>query len=51
MRHLLTMAFGLLITLTPLRAATPINRKGLYSDQGQHKKAFYVLRQWYEGKK
>lgn len=27
------------------------NRKGLYSDQGQRKKAFYVLRQWYEGKK
>lgn len=27
------------------------NRKGLVSDQGQHKKAFYVLREWYERKK
>ena len=27
------------------------NRKGLVSDQGQRKKAFYVLREWYEGKK
>jgi len=27
------------------------NRKGLVSDQGQRKKAFYVLRDWYEGKK
>ena len=27
------------------------NRKGLFSDQGQRKKAFYVLRDWYEGKK
>ena len=27
------------------------NRKGLFSDQGQRKKAFYVLREWYEGKK
>lgn len=27
------------------------NRKGLFSDQGKRKKAFYVLREWYEGKK
>ena len=27
------------------------NRKGLVSDQGQRKKAFYVLREWYERKK
>jgi beta-glucuronidase len=27
------------------------NRKGLFSDKGQRKKAFYVLRDWYEGKK
>jgi beta-glucuronidase len=27
------------------------NRKGLFSDQGQKKKAFYVLKEWYEGKK
>ena len=27
------------------------NRKGLFSDQGQKKKAFYVLREWYERKK
>ena len=27
------------------------NRKGLFSDQGKRKKAFYVLRDWYEGKK
>ncbi|MBR4534501.1 MAG: beta-glucuronidase [Bacteroidaceae bacterium] len=27
------------------------NRKGLVSDQGQRKRAFYVLREWYEGKK
>ncbi len=27
------------------------NRKGLYSDQGEKKKAFYVLKKWYEGKK
>jgi beta-glucuronidase len=27
------------------------NRKGLFSDQGQRKRAFYVLREWYEGKK
>ena len=26
------------------------NRKGLYSDQGQRKKAFYVLREWYKKK-
>ena len=26
------------------------NRKGLFSDQGQRKKAFYVLREWYEKK-
>ena len=27
------------------------NRKGLYSDQGQRKKAFYVVRDWYTVKK
>ena len=27
------------------------NRKGLFSDQGRRKKAFYVLREWYEKKK
>jgi beta-glucuronidase len=27
------------------------NRKGLVSDQGRRKRAFYVLREWYEGKK
>ena len=27
------------------------NRKGLFSDNGEKKKAFYILRQWYEGKK
>ncbi|MBR4129433.1 MAG: beta-glucuronidase [Bacteroidaceae bacterium] len=27
------------------------NRKGLFSDQGKRKKAFYVLREWYEEKK
>ena len=27
------------------------NRKGLFSDKGQRKLAFYVLREWYEGKK
>jgi beta-glucuronidase len=27
------------------------NRKGLYSDRGEKKKAFFVLKQWYEGKK
>jgi len=26
------------------------NRKGLYSDQGEKKKAFYVLKKWYEHK-
>jgi len=26
------------------------NRKGLVSDNGEKKKAFYVLKQWYEGK-
>ena len=26
------------------------NRKGLVSDQGQRKKAFYVLQEWYKGK-
>jgi len=26
------------------------NRKGLISDQGEKKKAFYVLRKWYDGK-
>ena len=26
------------------------NRKGLYSDKGEKKKAFYVLQQWYKGK-
>ena len=26
------------------------NRKGLYSDDGHKKKAFYVLKEWYEGK-
>ena len=26
------------------------NRKGLYSDLGQKKKAFYILKEWYEGK-
>ena len=27
------------------------NRKGLFSDQGKRKKAFYVMRDWYEKKK
>jgi len=27
------------------------NRKGLVSDQGQRKRAFYVVRSWYDGKK
>ncbi|MBQ6965388.1 MAG: beta galactosidase jelly roll domain-containing protein [Bacteroidaceae bacterium] len=27
------------------------NRKGLFSDQGKRKKAFYVLKEWYEKKK
>ena len=26
------------------------NRKGLYSDEGQKKKAFYILQEWYQGK-
>ncbi len=26
------------------------NRKGLYSDRGEKKKAFYILKKWYEGK-
>ena len=26
------------------------NRKGLYSDKGEKKKAFYVLQEWYRGK-
>ena len=26
------------------------NRKGLFSDNGEKKKAFYVLKEWYEGK-
>ena len=26
------------------------NRKGLFSDKGEKKKAFYVLKKWYEGK-
>ena len=26
------------------------NRKGLFSDNGEKKKAFYVLKRWYEGK-
>ena len=26
------------------------NRKGLYSDKGEKKKAFYILQQWYQGK-
>ncbi len=26
------------------------NRKGLFSDHGEKKKAFYVLKKWYEGK-
>ena len=27
------------------------NRKGLFSDQGKRKRAFYVLKEWYEKKK
>ncbi len=27
------------------------NRKGLFSDNGEKKQAFYILKQWYEGKK
>jgi beta-glucuronidase len=26
------------------------NRKGLVSDKGEKKKAFYVLKQWYDNK-
>ena len=26
------------------------NRKGLFSDKGEKKKAFYILKQWYETK-
>jgi beta-glucuronidase len=26
------------------------NMKGLFSDKGEKKKAFYILREWYEGK-
>jgi beta-glucuronidase len=26
------------------------NRKGLYSDRGEKKKAFYIMKKWYEGK-
>jgi beta-glucuronidase len=26
------------------------NRKGLFSDDGQKKKAFFVLKEWYEKK-
>lgn len=26
------------------------NRKGIYSDEGQKKKAFYILQEWYKGK-
>lgn len=29
---------------------TWFNRKGLFSDQGLKKKAFYVVKKWYEGK-
>ena len=39
---------------SPRRVLTDIqdyyNRKGLFSDDGQKKKAFYVLKEWYEGK-
>ncbi len=39
---------------SPRRVLTGIqnyyNRKGLFSDDGQKKKAFYVLKEWYEGK-
>lgn len=39
---------------SPRRLLTDVqdyyNRKGLYSDKGEKKKAFYVLKQWYEGK-
>jgi beta-glucuronidase len=40
---------------SPRRPLTGIqdgfNRKGLFSDKGKRKKAFYVLRDWYEQKK
>ena len=39
---------------SPRRVLTGIqdyyNRKGLFSDDGQKKKAFFVLEEWYEGK-
>lgn len=39
---------------SPRRVLTGIqdyyNRKGLFSDDGQKKKAFFVLKEWYEGK-
>ena len=39
---------------SPRRVLTGIqdyyNRKGLFSDKGEKKKAFYVLKEWYEGK-
>ena len=39
---------------SPRRVLTGIqdyyNRKGLFSDQGEKKKAFYVLKEWYETK-
>ena len=39
---------------SPRRVLTDIqdyyNRKGLFSDDGQKKKAFFVLKEWYEGK-
>ena len=39
---------------SPRRVLTGIqdyyNRKGLYSDKGEKKKAFYVLKQWYDTK-
>ncbi len=39
---------------SPRRLLTGIqdyyNRKGLFSDKGEKKKAFYVLKKWYEGK-
>ena len=39
---------------SPRRVLTGIqdyyNRKGLFSDDGQKKKAFFVLQKWYEGK-
>ena len=39
---------------SPRRLLTDVqdyyNRKGLFSDKGEKKKAFYVLKEWYEGK-